>query len=56
MLVKMYGAAEGQTKNERKYSPGEVNGIKKLKVVGEPDIQQVSTSYVERQNLTREWE
>ena len=50
-LVKMYGEIGGKTP-ERKYSPAECNGIKKIKISGEPDKKLVSTSYVERQNLT----
>jgi IS1 family transposase len=50
MLVKIYGedAAEGQ----RRYSPSVVTGIKKDVIFGEPDLAHVSTSYVERQNLS----
>lgn len=49
-LIKMYGAAPEAVKG--RYSPAECTGIRKTKVEGEPDIQHVSTSYVERQNLT----
>jgi len=52
MLVKMYGASEGQSTNEKKYSPAECTGCKKTKVMGDPNPKFVSTSYVERQNLT----
>jgi Transposase and inactivated derivatives, IS1 family len=52
MLVKMYGASTGESTPERKYSPGECNGTKKKIVSGEPDKRFISTSYVERQNLT----
>ena len=48
-LVKLYGAtitAPGR------YSPAECTGIKKIRREGNPDIAHVSTSYVERQNLT----
>jgi IS1 family transposase len=48
-LVKMYGptiTAPGR------YSPAECAGIKKIRREGNPDIAHVSTSYVERQNLT----
>ena len=48
-LVKLYGptiTAPGR------YSPAECTGIKKIRVEGNPDIKHVSTSYVERQNLT----
>lgn len=48
-LVKMYGptiTAPGR------YSPAECTGAKKMRIMGSPDINAVSTSYVERQNLT----
>ncbi len=48
-LVKLYGptiTAPGR------YSPAECTGIKKIRREGNPDIEHVSTSYVERQNLT----
>lgn len=52
MLIKVYGN-EGQTKeDQRRYSPVEVSGIEKRRIIGNPDIKDVSTSYVERQNLT----
>jgi IS1 family transposase len=48
-LVKIYGASpEGKTV---RYSPAECTGIKKIRVEGNPDIDHVSTSYVERMNL-----
>ena len=37
---------------KRKYSPGECCGAIKGTVCGEPDQKHISTSYVERQNLT----
>lgn len=49
MLVKIYGESpEGQ----RRYSPAVCLGAKKHRVMGQPDIKHVSTSHVERQNLT----
>jgi IS1 family transposase len=48
-LVKLYGptiTAPGR------YSPAECTGAKKIRIMGSPDIGAVSTSYVERQNLT----
>lgn len=48
-LVKLYGntvAAPGR------YSPAECVGARKQRVEGNPDVAHVSTSYVERQNLT----
>ena len=50
MLVKMYGNAPESFKG--RYSPAECTGIKKTKIEGKPDMAHVSTSYVERQNLT----
>jgi len=38
--------------DERRYSPGECCGVKKDDVKGYPDAKHISTSYVERQNLT----
>jgi IS1 family transposase len=49
-LVKVYGAAPESAKG--RYSPAECTGIKKTKIEGNPDPAHVSTSYVERQNLT----
>ncbi len=49
MLVKLYGQApEGQ----RRYSPAVCIGTKRQKLIGKPDPAHVSTSYVERSNLT----
>jgi hypothetical protein len=50
MLDKIYAAPprEGQAR----YSPAECCGTRKIKVNGNPDMAQVSTSFVERQNLT----
>lgn len=48
-LVKMYGpsiSAPGR------YSPAECTGAKKVRVTGNPNVADVSTSYVERSNLT----
>ena len=50
MLVKMYGNAPETFKG--RYSPAECTGIKKTPIEGKPDLAHVSTSYVERQNLT----
>jgi IS1 family transposase len=50
-LVKIYGELGGKTP-ERRYSPAECNGIRKRTVEGRPDDAHISTSYVERSNLT----
>ena len=50
MLVKIYGASpEGATV---RYSPAQCMGAKKAAITGQPDFAHVSTSIVERQNLT----
>ena len=49
-LVKLYGDVPEAIK--AKYSPAECTGIKKTKITGNPDKAHVSTSYVERSNLT----
>ena len=51
-LVKLYGQLSGERGHERKYSPAECIAIKKTIVEGDPDWKHISTSYVERQNLT----
>jgi len=53
MLVKIYGQQkEGSTGAERKYSPMRYTGSKKTVISGNPDQDHISTSFVERQNLT----
>lgn len=49
-LVKLYGNTPETFKG--RYSPAECTGIKKTKIEGSPHPAHVSTSYVERQNLT----
>jgi len=50
MLIKLYGK-EGQ-EDQKKYSPAQCTGIIKQTIQGNPDSKHVSTSHVERQNLT----
>jgi IS1 family transposase len=49
-LVKLYGNDVGQT--EVRYSPPVCIGARKVRVSGNPDKALVSTSHIERQNLT----
>jgi IS1 family transposase len=49
MLVKIYGEPSGAT---GRYSPGECLGAVQRRVEGRPDPAHVSTSYVERANLS----
>ena len=51
MLVKLYGTPDGN-QQERRYSAGQCCGTITGTVCGDPDEKYVSTSYVERQNLT----
>jgi IS1 family transposase len=50
-LMKMYSASPDKGP-ERRYSPGVCTGARKVAVYGMPDPAYVSTSHVERQNLT----
>jgi IS1 family transposase len=49
MLVKIYGS---DSANDTKYSPAECIDCKPIAITGRPDPKHISTSYVERQNLT----
>jgi IS1 family transposase len=51
MLHKMYGSGSNESP-ERSYSPAKFTGVDKRTIVGTPDPSLISTSYVERQNLT----
>lgn len=50
-LVKHYGAPASQT-DQRRYSPAKLIAAEQKAIVGNPDMDKVSTSYVERANLT----
>lgn len=51
-LVMIYGTL-GQTKEDhRRYSPADCTGTMKRRITGNPNIKDVSTSYIERANLT----
>lgn len=49
MLVKVYG---GAPETETRYSPGTIISTQLSVITGRPDSRHISTSYVERQNLT----
>src|SRR3954454_20525460 len=54
LTVKLYGAGPATTDDAagRRYSPAECVGIRKEVITGKPDPKHVSTSYVERSNLS----
>jgi hypothetical protein len=52
MLVNQYGQAEEGVDSSRRYSPPVCTGALKVRQIGRPDMDLVSTSYVERSNLT----
>ena len=53
MLVKMYESDSGKhTPAERRYSPATCTGSREQRITGDPDTDHISTSFVERQNLT----
>lgn len=49
MLVKIYGDTPSK---DKRYSPSQFTAAKKESITGQPNPKHVSTSYVERQNLT----
>ena len=49
MLVKIYGAERA---GEARYSPAKCIGARQAAITGNPDPKHISTSYIERQNLT----
>lgn len=52
MLVKLYGDSDVAEDARGRYSPAECIGARKRVMLGNPDPAHVSTSYVERNNLT----
>ena len=52
MLHKIYGMTSGDHSPERTYSSAVCTGIDIRIIAGDPDPDRISTSYVERQNLT----
>jgi IS1 family transposase len=47
-LVKVYG---NDPEGQKRYSPAQCLGTKRVDIIGTPDHEHISTSYVERQNL-----
>jgi hypothetical protein len=54
MPVKLYGTPieTSQNPTARRYSPPEVVAIERQWIMGKPDVEAISTSFVERQKLT----
>ena len=52
-LIKLYGNSVGPTQSaEIRYSPAQCIGARKAVITGRPDYKHISTSHVERHNLT----
>lgn len=51
-LVKLYGTPPATAEAARRYSPADCVGARKDRITGNPDRRHVSTSYVERHNLS----
>jgi IS1 family transposase len=52
MLIKIYGGTVDESGANVKYSPAQCLGCEKKPRIGRPDPEHISTSYIERQNLT----
>lgn len=50
MCIKLFGRDKGE--DQRRYSPAKCTGMRKEPILGAPDERHISTSYVERNNLT----
>lgn len=51
-IIKTYGIPLDETERQRRYSPAVCTGAVKTPIMGDPDMEKVSTSYVERSNLS----
>lgn len=48
-IHKQYGE---EVREQKRYSPASITGVNIIPIFGEPELKHISTSYVERQNLT----
>lgn len=51
-IIKVYGSNAEAPEAARRYSPPPITAVKRIVVTGQPDENFISTSHVERQNLT----
>jgi IS1 family transposase len=51
-LIKLYGKTPEKDRPEMRYSPSNIVGCQLAVITGNPDPRHISTSFVERQNLT----
>lgn len=51
-IIKTFGSTQVEADPSRRYSPAVCTGIQKYRVMGNPDLDRCSTSYVERNNLS----
>jgi len=52
VVMKQYATAGSAEQAALRYSPSKVIGIERIVVSGNPDVPSISTTYIERQNLT----
>ena len=52
LIIKNYGADKGEHHQERRYSAPEVTSMQKMVIVGNPLMELISTSHIERLNGT----
>jgi len=52
ILRKLYSSDANQRSPEKRYSPGYVTGAERHEMIGSSERSKISTSFVERQNLT----
>lgn len=52
MIIKNYGVDTGDHNQERRYTAPEVTSMEKIHIVGQPNMDLVSTSHIERLNGT----
>ncbi|MCY4006491.1 MAG: IS1 family transposase [Rhodobacteraceae bacterium] len=52
MLVKIYGESANGRRYDRKHSPAQCRGTRKVVIEGNPSRKAISTSHIERHNLS----